>query len=97
MPVGADVVGEGVSLGSKTGGDHADRTVGRVVSPVGVVIAVHIAARVMAEADTGDVLVSRTVRDLVVGSDLAFESRGAYTLKGVQGDWELFVLRDQRG
>lgn len=56
-------------------------------------IAVHIAARVMAYADNGTVLVSRTVRDLVVGSEFVFESRGPHTLKGVQGEWELFELR----
>lgn len=53
--------------------------------------AVHLAARVMAAADTGEVLVSRTVRDLVVGSELAFEDRGSHALKGV-GDQELFAL-----
>jgi len=53
-------------------------------------IAVHIGARVMAEADGGEVLVSRTVRDLVAGSGLVFESRGIRQLKGVEDAWELF-------
>jgi class 3 adenylate cyclase len=53
-------------------------------------IAVHLAARVMAEAGSGQVLVSRTVTDLVAGSGLRFESRGAHALRGVPGEWELF-------
>ena len=46
-------------------------------------IAVHIAARVAALAEGGQVLVSRTVRDLVAGSNLRLEDRGAYALKGL--------------
>ena len=53
-------------------------------------IAVHIAARVMGEAGAGEVLVSRTVTDLVAGSGLRFDSRGARSLRGVPGEWELF-------
>ncbi len=53
-------------------------------------IAVHIGARVAAEAGPGEVMVSRTVRDLVAGSGLEFEERGAAELKGVPGTWELF-------
>ena len=55
-------------------------------------IAVHIGARVMAEADPGEVLVSRTVKDLTVGSDISFEERGPRQLKGVPGEWELFAV-----
>jgi class 3 adenylate cyclase len=55
-------------------------------------IAVHIGARVMAEAGPGEVLVSRTVKDLTVGSDIDFEERGACRLKGVPGEWELFAV-----
>jgi class 3 adenylate cyclase len=55
-------------------------------------IAVHIGARVMAEARPGEVLVSRTVKDLTVGSDIDFEERGARELKGVPGEWELFAV-----
>ena len=55
-------------------------------------VAVHIAARVMATAGAGEVLVSRTVRDLVVGSDLTFDERGPHELKGVDGVWELYAL-----
>ncbi len=53
---------------------------------------VHIGARVGAAAEAGDVLVSRTVRDLVVGSGLVFASRGEHQLKGVPGSWELFAV-----
>lgn len=54
-------------------------------------IGVHIAARVAALAQGGEVLVSRTVRDLVSGSGLAFEDRGRHTLKGVPEDWQLYA------
>ena len=53
-------------------------------------IAVHIGARVMSSAEEGDVLVSRTVKDLVAGSGLEFTGRGTHELKGVTGEWELF-------
>jgi pimeloyl-ACP methyl ester carboxylesterase/class 3 adenylate cyclase len=55
-------------------------------------IAVHIGARVAAHAAPGEILVSNTVRDLVAGSGLVFESRGIHTLKGVPGKWPLFVV-----
>ena len=55
-------------------------------------LAVHIAARVAAMAPAGEVLVSSTVKDLVVGSDLEFADRGEHTLKGVPGRWRLFAL-----
>ena len=55
-------------------------------------IGVHIAARVMALAQAGEVLASRTVRDLAVGSKLEFEDRGTHTLKGVSDDWQLFAV-----
>jgi class 3 adenylate cyclase len=60
-------------------------------------IAVHIGARVSAEADPGEVLVSQTVRDLVVGSGLEFEDRGPHELKGVPGEWRLFAVSDGNG
>ena len=53
-------------------------------------IAVHIGSRVTARAGPGEVLVSRTVKDLVAGSGLIFERRGEYELKGVLDGWELF-------
>jgi class 3 adenylate cyclase len=56
-------------------------------------IAVHIAARVMDKAQPGEVLVSRTLTDLVAGSDLRFEDRGEHELKGVAQKWQLFAAR----
>ena len=53
-------------------------------------IAVHIGARVAAEAAPGEVIVSSTVKDLVAGSGIRFEDRGRRALKGVPGDWHLF-------
>jgi class 3 adenylate cyclase/pimeloyl-ACP methyl ester carboxylesterase len=55
-------------------------------------IAVHIGARVSALAGPNDVLVSSTLRDLVIGSGLEFEERGAHNLKGVPGQWHLFAV-----
>jgi class 3 adenylate cyclase len=55
-------------------------------------MAVHIAARVAALAEAGEVLVSRTVTDLVAGSELRFEDRGAHVLKGVPGTWQVFAV-----
>jgi class 3 adenylate cyclase len=55
-------------------------------------IAVHIGARVSALAGPNDVLVSNTLRDLVIGSGLEFDDRGAHQLKGVPGEWHLFAV-----
>jgi len=55
-------------------------------------IAVHIGARVAAEAGPGEVVVSSTVKDLVAGSGIAFHDRGAAELKGVPGEWRLFAV-----
>src|SRR5439155_16578341 len=54
-------------------------------------IAVHIGARVAAMAAPSQVLVSGTVKDLVAGSGIEFEDRGAFALKGVPGEWRLFA------
>jgi class 3 adenylate cyclase len=56
-------------------------------------MAVQIGARVAEEARPGEVLVSRTVSDLVAGSGLEFEYRGRHRLKGVPGEWELLAVR----
>jgi class 3 adenylate cyclase len=56
-------------------------------------IAVHIAARVMATAGPGEIHTSRTVRDLVVGSDIAMDDLGTHPLKGVEGNWQLFAAK----
>lgn len=55
-------------------------------------IAVHLAARVQALASPMEVLVSSTVKDLVVGSGIEFEDRGDHELKGVPGTWRLFAV-----
>jgi class 3 adenylate cyclase len=55
-------------------------------------IAVHIAARVMATARPGEVLVSSTVHDLVAGSDHVLEDRGAHALRGMTGEYRLFAV-----
>jgi class 3 adenylate cyclase len=54
-------------------------------------IAVHIGARVAALAGANEVMVTSTVKDLVAGSGLRFEARGHPTLKGVPGEWNVFV------
>jgi class 3 adenylate cyclase len=57
-------------------------------------IAVHIAARIAPLAAPGEVLVSSTVKDLVVGSNVAFAERGAHELRGVPGPWNLFAVEN---
>jgi pimeloyl-ACP methyl ester carboxylesterase/class 3 adenylate cyclase len=55
-------------------------------------IAVHIGARVAGLAESGEVLVSSTVKDLVVGSGMTFADRGAHSLKGAPGEWRLYAV-----
>jgi class 3 adenylate cyclase len=55
-------------------------------------VAVHIGARVMSQAAAGELLVSGTVRDLVAGSGITFAERGTVELKGVDGEWRLFLV-----
>ena len=57
-------------------------------------MSVHLAARVMANAGGGEVLTTRTVKDLTTGSGLAFNARGARTMKGVPEPWELYSVAD---
>ncbi len=57
-------------------------------------LAVHIAARVQAVARPGEVLVTRTVKDLVVGAQIPFADRGSHDLKGVPDEWQLFAVED---
>ncbi|HVH51857.1 MAG TPA: adenylate/guanylate cyclase domain-containing protein [Gaiellaceae bacterium] len=59
-------------------------------------IAVHTGARVAAHAGPGEVLVSNTVRDLVAGSGIEFDDRGAAELKGIPGEWRLFAVAGSR-
>ena len=57
-------------------------------------MAVHIGARIESAADPGEILVSGTVKDLVVGSGTRFEDRGEHTLKGVPDTWRLYAVAD---
>jgi class 3 adenylate cyclase len=57
-------------------------------------IGVHIGARVNALANPSEVLVSRTVTDLVAGSGIEFSDRGEHNLKGVSGRWQLYAVSD---
>jgi class 3 adenylate cyclase len=57
-------------------------------------IGVHIASRVLSEAEPSEILVSRTVRDLVAGSDVVLADRGTHTLRGLEGEWQLFAVDD---
>jgi pimeloyl-ACP methyl ester carboxylesterase len=59
-------------------------------------IAVHIAARILGQAGVGEILVSRTIRDLIVGSGTGFEDRGSVELRGVPGSWQLLAV-DRHG
>ena len=59
-------------------------------------MAVHIGARVGAAAQAGEVLVSSTVKDLVVGSGIEFDERGTQELKGVPGEWRLFAAKGEQ-
>ena len=60
-------------------------------------VAVNIGARVAAMAAPSEVLVSQTVKDLMVGSDLTFEDRGSHELKGVPGAWKVYAVARQLG
>jgi class 3 adenylate cyclase len=83
---GARELGLGVRAGVHTG--ECEMSGEKVAG-----VAVHIGARVAAEAGPGEVLVSRTVKDLVAGSGLEFEDRGIRELKGVSESWQLFAVR----
>ena len=76
-------IGVGIRAGLHTG--EIDQRDGKVSG-----LGVHIAARILAKADRDEVLVSRTVKDLVVGAGLRFEERGTHRLKGVPDEWTLF-------
>jgi class 3 adenylate cyclase len=57
-------------------------------------IAVHIGARVGGLARTGEILVSRTVKDLVAGSGIRFADRGSHALKGIDDEWQLYAVEE---
>ncbi|PTR25647.1 class 3 adenylate cyclase [Rhodococcus sp. OK519] len=83
----AAVLGLGVRAGVHTGEIEG-------TGPELTGMTVHVGARIGATAGPGEVLVSRTVRDLVVGSGLAFTERGEYDLRGVPGRWQLYALTE---
>lgn len=78
-------MGVGVRAGIHTG--EIERSDDRISG-----IGVHIAARVMSLANSGEVLASRTVRDISVGSGMQFDDRGTHALKGIADDWQLFAV-----
>jgi class 3 adenylate cyclase len=83
---GLEALGLKVRAGVHTG--EIEQTNGSVRG-----IAVHLAARVAAVAEPGEVLVSSTVKDIVAGSGIGFEERGEHKLAGVPGTWRLFTAR----
>ena len=86
VAAGADALGLAVRSGIHTGEcEVRGEDVGGV--------AVHIAARLADMAGSGEVLVSRTTRDLAVGSKIEFDDRGTHTLKGVPEPWQVFAAR----
>jgi class 3 adenylate cyclase/pimeloyl-ACP methyl ester carboxylesterase len=86
IAAGVDHVGVATRVGVHTG--EVEQLDGDLAG-----LAVHIGARVAAEATPGEVLVSGTVKDLVVGSGIAFLDRGVHALKGVPGTWQLYAAR----
>jgi class 3 adenylate cyclase len=56
-------------------------------------ITVHTGARIAAAGEPGELLVSSTIKDLVAGSGITFEDRGAHVLRGVPGEWRLFSMK----
>lgn len=85
----AEKLGIEIRIGIHTGEcELLDRDIGG--------IAVHIAARILGRADAGEILVSRTVSDLVVGSGTGFHDRGSTELRGVPGTWQLLAV-DRHG
>ena len=74
-------------IGQGYGGSRRDRRRGNRR------LAVHIGARVAALGIAGEVLVTRTVKDLTAGSGIEFQGRGTHVLRGVPGDWELFAAK----
>jgi len=60
-------------------------------------LAVHTAARIMAEGGAGEILVSNTMREALSGQELALHDRGRHELKGVPGEWQLFAVETAGG
>lgn len=82
---GVGKLGIGIRAGIHTG--ECEVLEGRVSG-----IAVHVGARIAATAGPGELLVSSTVKDLVAGSGIDFDDRGAHVLRGVPGEWRLFAV-----
>ena len=82
---GVGKLGIGIRAGIHTG--ECEVLEGRVSG-----IAVHVGARIAATARPGELLVSSTVKDLVTGSGIDFDDRGAHVLRGVPGEWRLFAV-----
>jgi class 3 adenylate cyclase len=80
-----DEIGVGLRIGVHTG--ECDVVGGKLRG-----IAVHIGARVASKAGADEIMVSQTVKDLMAGSALKFEDRGAHALKGVPGEWRLYSV-----
>lgn len=78
-------MGVGVRAGIHTG--EIERSDERISG-----IGIHIAARVMSLAESGEVLASRTVRDIAVGSSMRFDDRDTHALRGIADDWQLFAV-----
>jgi class 3 adenylate cyclase len=57
-------------------------------------LAVHLAARIMSLAGASEILVSRTVKDLVIGSELAFTDRGEHEFRGIPDRWSIYAVAD---
>jgi class 3 adenylate cyclase len=83
----ADARELGLELRSGLHAGEVERTSERIAG-----IAVHLAARIMGIARAGEILVSRTVRDLVIGSELTFAHRGEHELKGIPDRWSVYAL-----
>jgi len=85
---GAAGAPEFVDVATRTFADPSDYPGGAADDVAG--LAVHLAARIMDLGGAGEILVSATVRDLVIGSELTFTERGEHELKGVPGRWAIW-------
>jgi class 3 adenylate cyclase len=83
----ADANEQGLDLRSGVHAGEVERSSDDVAG-----LAVHLAARIMGLANGGEILVSRTVRDLVIGSELTFADRGEHVLKGIPDRWALYSV-----
>lgn len=82
----AEARGQGLTVRTGLHTGEVERSVDDVAG-----LAVHLAARIMGRAEAGEILVSGTVRDLVIGSELSFSARGEHELKGIPGRWTIYA------